>query len=61
MTPPPTGTLEVATLGPLGALACEADGLGEVASAVGDGEAGGDATYCEMNDQAAGGNDGAAE
>src|SRR4029450_5443620 len=42
MTPPPTGTLEVATLGPLGALPCEADGLGEVASAVGDGEAGGD-------------------
>jgi len=41
MTPPPTGTLDVATLGPLGALACEADGLGEVASAVGDGEAGG--------------------
>ena len=42
MTPPPTGTVEVATLGPLGALPCEADGLGEVASAVGYGEAGGD-------------------
>jgi hypothetical protein len=34
--------LDVATLGPLGALACDADGLGEVASAVGDGEAGGE-------------------
>src|SRR3954453_7420421 len=42
MTPPPTGTSEVATLGPSGASAFEADGLGEVASAIGDGDAGGD-------------------
>jgi len=34
--------LKVATLGPLGAFAFDADGLGEVASAAGDGEAGAD-------------------
>ena len=37
MTPPPTGTLEVATLGPVGASAVDADGSREVVSAVGDG------------------------
>src|SRR6476660_7969977 len=42
MTPPPTGTLEVATLGPFGACAFDADGLAEVASAAGDEEAGSD-------------------
>src|SRR6478672_13676045 len=41
MTPPPTRTFEVATLGPLGALAVfDADGFGDVAWAVGDGDAG---------------------
>ena len=41
MTPPPTGTFEVATLGPLGALAVfDADGFGDMAWAVGDGDAG---------------------
>ncbi len=41
MTPPPTGTFEVATLGPLGAFAVfDADGFGEVAWAVGDGDVG---------------------
>src|SRR6185312_12678391 len=42
MTPPPTGTFDVATPGPFGACAFDADGLAEVASAVGDGEAGSD-------------------
>ncbi|HJY45978.1 MAG TPA: hypothetical protein VJ301_15260, partial [Propionibacteriaceae bacterium] len=42
MTPPPTGTLEVATLGPFGASAVDADGVGEVVSAVGDGVVGAD-------------------
>src|SRR4029450_13177257 len=37
MTPPPTGTWDVATLGPLGTFAFDADGLGEVASAAGGG------------------------
>jgi hypothetical protein len=41
MTPPPTGTFEVDTLGPLGAFAVfDADGFGEVAWAVGDGDVG---------------------
>jgi hypothetical protein len=40
MTPPPTGTLDAATLGPSGAFAVDADGLEEVAAAVGDGDAG---------------------
>jgi hypothetical protein len=42
MTPPPSGTLEVATLGPLGASAVDADGMGEDVSAVGDGVVGAD-------------------
>src|SRR6476620_6214953 len=42
MTPPPTGTLEVATLGPFGTCAIDADGLAEVDSAAGDEEAGSD-------------------
>jgi hypothetical protein len=42
ITPPPTGTFEVATLGPSGAFAFEADGLVEVESTVGDGDAGGE-------------------
>jgi pyruvate/2-oxoglutarate dehydrogenase complex dihydrolipoamide acyltransferase (E2) component len=42
MTPPPTGTADVATLGPSGASAGDTDDVGEVASVVGDGEAGAD-------------------
>ena len=42
MTPPPTGTCDVATLGPLGAFVFDADGFGEVASVAGDGVAGAD-------------------